>query len=113
MKTAGRVSDLAGASVRTLRYYDKIGPLSPSSRSDTDYRLYSDGDLGRLQQIPLFRELGFSLEADAAVRAVRRDGERRRQVVSMGFDGVAEAIRSADMRMYRAKAAHCCQLGLR
>lgn len=37
----------------------------------------------------------------------------------MGFEwcadphGVAEAIRSVDMRMYRAKAAHCCQLGLR
>ena len=76
MKTAGRVSDLAGVSVRALRYYDKNGPLSPSSRSDTGYRLYSDGDLGRLQQILLFRELEFLLEADAAVRAVRRDGLR-------------------------------------
>ena len=79
MKTAGRVSDLAGVSVRTLRYYDKIGLLSPSSRSDTGYRLYSDGDLGRLQQILLFRESEFSLEVDAAVRAVRRDGEKRRR----------------------------------
>ena len=89
MKTAGRVSDLAGVSVRTLRYYDKIGLFSPSSRSDTGYRLYSDGDLGRLQQILLFGELGFSLEADAVVRAVRLDGLR---VVRAPASGVPSEV---------------------
>lgn len=62
MKTVGQVSELAGVSVRTLRYYDRIGLLCPSSRTDAGYRLYSDEDLRRLQQILLFRELEFSLE---------------------------------------------------
>ena len=74
MKTVGQVSELAGVSIRTLRYYDMIGLLSPSSRSDAGYRLYSDDDLRRLQQILLFRELEFPLE------------DIRRVLDSPGFD---------------------------
>jgi MerR family transcriptional regulator, thiopeptide resistance regulator len=49
-------------SVRTLRFYDQVGLLSPSQRTDAGYRLYSDGDLLRLQQILALKFLGFSLE---------------------------------------------------
>lgn len=62
MMTIREVSRLAGVSVRTLQYYDKIGLLHPSKYSDTGYRLYEDTDLERLQQILLFRELGFPLK---------------------------------------------------
>ena len=62
MKTVHEVSELAGVSVRTLQYYDKIGLLSPTMRSDAGYRLYDDADLARLQQILLFRELEFPLK---------------------------------------------------
>ncbi len=62
MKTVHEVSALAGVSIRTLRYYDKIGLLRPAEYSRTGYRLYSDDDLARLQQILLFRELEFSLK---------------------------------------------------
>lgn len=61
MKTVHEVSELAHVSVRTLHHYDKIGLLHPSERSDAGYRLYSDDDLARLQQIMLFRELEFPL----------------------------------------------------
>jgi MerR family transcriptional regulator, thiopeptide resistance regulator len=49
-----KVGDLAkqtGVSVRTLHYYDEIGLLSPSHRTDTGYRLYDKADIMRLQQI--------------------------------------------------------------
>jgi DNA-binding transcriptional MerR regulator len=59
--TVHEVSELAGVSVRTLRYYDKIGLLSPARRSDAGYRMYGEGDLSRLQQILLLRELEFPL----------------------------------------------------
>ncbi|MDB4866854.1 MAG: mtaB, partial [Cohnella sp.] len=48
------VSDLAGVSVRTLHHYDAIGLLVPSSVTPAGYRLYSDGDLEKLQQILFF-----------------------------------------------------------
>lgn len=62
MMTIREVSRLAGVSVRTLQYYDKIGLLHPSRYSDTGYRLYEDTALEQLQQILLFRELGFPLK---------------------------------------------------
>ena len=60
--TVNEVSKLAGVSIRTLQYYDKIGLLHPSGCTDAGYRLYDDTDLERLQHILLFRELEFSLK---------------------------------------------------
>jgi DNA-binding transcriptional MerR regulator len=60
--TVGAVAKLAHTSVRALHHYDEIGLLRPSGRSRSGYRLYTDADLERLQQILFFRELGFSLE---------------------------------------------------
>lgn len=54
---------LANVSVRALHHYDAIGLLEPSGRTEAGYRLYSEEDLLRLQQILLGRELGLSLEA--------------------------------------------------
>ena len=56
------VADLVGISVRTLHHYDDIGLLHPDGTTESGYRLYSDGNLETLQQILLFRELGFSLQ---------------------------------------------------
>jgi len=60
--TVSRLSALAGVSIKTLRYYDKIGLLRPDSRSESGYRLYGPKSLARLQQILLLRELAFPLE---------------------------------------------------
>ena len=62
MLTVHEVSELASVSVRTLRYYDKIGLLRPAMRTEAGYRMYGDDDLARLQQILLFRELEFPLK---------------------------------------------------
>ena len=61
MLTVKKVSEIAGISVRTLQYYDKIGLLTASQRSESGYRLYSESDLSTLKQILLFRELDFPL----------------------------------------------------
>lgn len=60
-----KIGDLAkqtGVSVRTLHYYDEIGLLSPSHRTEAGYRLYGREDIIRLQQILSLRQIGFSLE---------------------------------------------------
>ena len=62
MMTVKQVSELTGVSIRTLRYYDKIGLLSPSDHTEGGYRLYDDTALERLQQILLFRALEFPLK---------------------------------------------------
>jgi DNA-binding transcriptional MerR regulator len=60
--TTGQFARKASVSVRTLRYYDRVGLLSPSKRSAVGYRLYADDDLAALQQILALKLLGFSLE---------------------------------------------------
>jgi DNA-binding transcriptional MerR regulator len=61
-RTVGEVARLSGVSVRTLHHYDQIGLLPPSGRSESGYRIYSDPDLAKLQQVLFFRELGFALD---------------------------------------------------
>ena len=56
------VAGLAKVTVRTLHHYDSIGLLVPGGRSRGGYRLYSEDDLLRLQQILVCRELGVPLE---------------------------------------------------
>jgi len=65
--TVGRVAEIAGVTVRTLHHYDEIGLLTPGDRSSAGYRRYDDADLERLQQILLYRELGFTLEEITAI----------------------------------------------
>jgi MerR family transcriptional regulator, thiopeptide resistance regulator len=65
--TVGKVAEMAGVTVRTLHHYDEIGLLSPGDRSSAGHRRYVEADLERLQQILLYRELGFTLEEIAAI----------------------------------------------
>ena len=60
--TVSEVSRISGISVRTLRYYDEIGLLSPPEVTEAGYRLYDEQALYRLQCILLFRELEFPLK---------------------------------------------------
>ena len=67
MRTVKEISDLTGISVRTLHYYDEIGLLKPTEKSDAGYRLYDDKALATLQQILFFREFDISLKEIKAV----------------------------------------------
>lgn len=51
-----------GVTVRAFRYYDQIGLLKPSGKTEGGHRLYSEADVIRLQQILFFKEMGFSLQ---------------------------------------------------
>lgn len=62
MRTVKEISDLTGISVRTLHYYDEIGLLNPTYKSEAGYRLYDDKALETLQQILFFREFDIPLK---------------------------------------------------
>ncbi len=63
MFTIGQVAKKYSLSRSTLIYYDNVGVLSPSGRSESNYRLYSENDLKKMDRIMLFRSAGLSLEA--------------------------------------------------
>jgi DNA-binding transcriptional MerR regulator len=58
----GEVAKLTGLSVRTLHYYEEMGLLAPSDRTETGHRRYTEADLARLQQILSLKSIGLSLE---------------------------------------------------
>lgn len=58
----GALARHTGLSVRTLHHYDGIGLLVPSGRTPAGHRLYTYGDVQRLQQIQSLRATGFPLE---------------------------------------------------
>lgn len=62
MRTVKEISELTGISVRTLHYYDEIGLLKPTDKSEAGYRLYDDKALETLQQILFFREFDIPLK---------------------------------------------------
>ena len=60
--SSGEFAKKANVTVRTIRYYDKQNILKPSLLTEDGVRFYTDSDFTRLQQILLFKYLGFSLE---------------------------------------------------
>ena len=63
MLKIGDFSSLAQVSIKTLRYYDERGLLSPAHVDpETGYRFYSASQLSRLHRILALKDFGFSLE---------------------------------------------------
>jgi DNA-binding transcriptional MerR regulator len=90
---------LTRVTVRTLHYYDQIGLLKPSFERPNGYRIYTDADLLRLQQIVTLKFMGFSLTE------IRRllDGKGYEAVKSLKVQ--AEAVRDEIVRLRQASRA--------
>ena len=63
----GRLARRFGLSRSTLLYYDSIGLLAPSERTAANYRIYSDKDVRRMEQIAVYREAGLPLKTIEAM----------------------------------------------
>jgi MerR family transcriptional regulator, repressor of the yfmOP operon len=53
----GEVADRTGVTQRTLRFYEERGLLKPPSRMEGGFRLYSDEDVDRVEQIKRLQSL--------------------------------------------------------
>ena len=103
--TAWKVGDLAertGLSVRTLHYYDEIGLLPPSGRTDSGHRLYSAGDVLYLQQIRSLRALGFGLEQIGEF--LEKPDFSVREAIELHVLGLKEQIRLREELLRRLEA---------
>ena len=73
--TIEQVAARTGLTKRTLRYYEEVGLLPPTDRTEGNYRRYSEDDIARLERIKKLRDLlGFSL-ADIG-KLLEADDER-------------------------------------
>ena len=55
--TIEQVSAQTGLTKRTLRYYEEVGLLPPTDRTEGNYRRYTEADVKRLDKIKKLRDL--------------------------------------------------------
>lgn len=58
----GEVAEQTGLSLRTIRYYEEVGLVTPSARTTGGFRLYSEADVARLRLVRRMKPLEFTLE---------------------------------------------------
>ena len=71
----GELAERAGTSVKTIRYYDRVGVLAPSERSASGYRLYGEDALDRYRFVRAAQAVGLRLGEIREVIALRDRGE--------------------------------------
>lgn len=70
----GQLAAHAGVGVQTLHYYERLGLLAKPDRSASNYRLYPDDALRRVQFIKKAQSLGFTLEEIKEILGLREQG---------------------------------------
>ena len=102
----GEVAERTGVTQRTLRFYEEKGLLRPPSRMDGGFRLYSESDVGRVEQVrklqnllgvtlaeikemvdaeEILRELRAQYRPESALAEKRRQLERATEVVQAQY----------------------------
>lgn len=106
--TIKRLAELAGISTRTLRYYDEIQLLTPKRMEGSEYRIYEEAEVDRLQQIMFYREMGLELSAikkilDAesfeqmtALKSHLTELQKRRKQLDLLIDNVTKTIQKEE-----------------
>ncbi|HSQ79040.1 MAG TPA: MerR family transcriptional regulator [Candidatus Bathyarchaeia archaeon] len=90
---------LTRVTVRTLHYYDQVGLLKPSFERPNGYRVYTDADLLKLQQIVTLKFMGFSLDE------IKRLLDRRGYEAVKALKVQAEAVKDEIARLREASRA--------
>ncbi len=74
LMTIATVAKVAGVSVDTVRYYERVGLLPKPARTPAGYRTYSPAVIDRLALVRNAQRFGFSLRAIAGFLRVRESG---------------------------------------
>lgn len=83
----GEVAERTQLSLRTIRYYEEVGLVVPSARSQGGFRLYIEPDVQRLLLIKRMKPLGFQLGEMRDLLAILDPGPAEPAV-----DGAAERL---------------------
>ena len=62
LRKIGEIADATGMTIRALHYYEEVGLLAPTARTDAGHRLYGPDAVERLYRISLLRQLGVPLD---------------------------------------------------
>ena len=82
----GKLAQVTGLSVETIRYYEQQGLVGRPSRTASNYRVYGDAHLDRLAFIHQCRSLDLSLEEILVLLRVRDERDSGCEDVSSILD---------------------------
>lgn len=98
----GEIAERVGLSLRTVRYYEEQGLITPQGRTEGGFRLYTDEHVERLELIMHMKPLGFSvlemkelLDARDALKSVdssKGDFEKAMSRFSGFVDAASERV---------------------
>jgi DNA-binding transcriptional MerR regulator len=95
----GDFARLADTNLRTLRYYEELGLISPASRSQGGFRYYRRTDINRVNMIRDLQELGLHLDRIRELMAARENGEEREQFLGRVRQALEEQDHLLEQRM--------------
>jgi len=104
----GKLSELTGVSIDTIRYYEQRGLIPAAARSESGYRQYTPEDVTRLKFIVQAKELGFTLEETGQLLALRADGRSCTEIRAVAEAKAAEI----DARIHKLKRMHSTLMAL-
>ena len=88
--TVGKLASMFNLSRSTLLYYDREGLLSPQLRSEAGYRIYSEDDRKRLEQIIMLRSFGMPVKE--INEALKKKGKQLYSLLENQFHQLNEEI---------------------
>ncbi|MGB0163637.1 MAG: Cu(I)-responsive transcriptional regulator [Candidatus Puniceispirillaceae bacterium] len=98
----------ASLTVKTVRYYDSIGLVSPYQNPQTGYRDYAEVDIAKLQFVGTARRFNFSIEECRELLSLYEDKNRSSETVkALTVQKIAEIEdRLAELTALRDQLAH-------
>jgi DNA-binding transcriptional MerR regulator len=108
---SGEFARKAGVTIRTIRYYDRIGLLKPAAYSESGQRLYDELEYARLQQILTLKLIGLSLDEIKRLLTTDRAEiehllERQKQVLSAQVGQLAAVIQTIARAQTAMQTSH-------
>ncbi|MDP6538404.1 MAG: MerR family transcriptional regulator [Planctomycetota bacterium] len=94
----GDFAEAANTNLRTLRYYEELGLLTPASRSAGGFRYYRPTDVHRVLLIRSLQELGLHLDRIRDLMGSREALEGRRELLERTRRALGEHLELLEKR---------------